>query len=246
MWLGPDVQISNLAATPQGLGTTFEAAWKVLGIPLKTTHEYIEFVPNEHFTSKAAMGPVFIVSVEPEPGGTRLKMRSDVVPSNWAEAAVDSLVIKMSERSQADELAGIKAAAEAGSVPPTTTPTDVIAAHPTLQGYYAALRGGATAFGEGRDLLPLLADDFVFEGPIAGRVAGGDRFVQGVRGFIETVSSISFMQAVTGTNGAAVLYDAEMPGGAVRLSEFFEFDGDRISGLRIQYDAADYVAKGGR
>jgi len=45
---------------------------------------------------------------------------------------------------------------------------------------------------------------------------------------------------------AAVLYDAEMPGGAVRFSEFFVFDGDRIVELRIQYDAADYLAKGGR
>jgi hypothetical protein len=32
----------------------------------------------------------------------------------------------------------------------------------------------------------------------------------------------------------------------VRFSEFFEFDDGRIRELRIQYDAADYVAKGGR
>ncbi|MBT1001750.1 SRPBCC family protein [Paenarthrobacter sp. DKR-5] len=114
VWLGPDVQVSNLNLTPQGVGTTFEAAWKVLGIPLKTTHEYTEFVPNEHFTSKAALGPVFNVAVSAENGGTRLSMRSDVVPANWAEAAVDSLVIKMSEHSQADLLASIKTFAEAG------------------------------------------------------------------------------------------------------------------------------------
>lgn len=114
VWLGPDVQVSNLNLTPQGVGTTFEAAWKVLGIPLKTTHEYTEFVPNEHFTSKAALGPVFNVAVSAENGGTRLSMRSDVVPANGAEAAVDSLVIKMSEHSQADLLASIKTFAEAG------------------------------------------------------------------------------------------------------------------------------------
>ncbi|WP_237393843.1 hypothetical protein [Pseudarthrobacter sp. ATCC 49987] len=95
------------------MGTTFEAAWKVLGIPLKTTHEYTEFVPGEHFTSKAALGPVFNVAVAPEDGGTLLRMRSDVVPANWAEAAVDSLVIKISERSQDELLARIKATTEA-------------------------------------------------------------------------------------------------------------------------------------
>lgn len=115
VWLGPDVQVTNLKTTPQGVGTTFEAAWRVLGIPLKTTHEYTEFVPNEHFTSKAALGPVFNVTLAPEDGGTRLTMQSDVVPANWAEAAVDSLAIKISERSMAELLAGIKATAEAGA-----------------------------------------------------------------------------------------------------------------------------------
>lgn len=115
VWLGPDVQISDLKTTPEGVGTTFQAAWKVLGIPLKTTHEYTEFVPNEHFTSKAAMGPVFKVEVSAVDGGTRLDMRSDVVPRNMAEAAVDALVIKMSEHSQAEQLAGIKAKAEAAT-----------------------------------------------------------------------------------------------------------------------------------
>ena len=113
VWLGPDVHISDLKSTPEGVGTTFQVVWKVLGIPLKTTHEYTEFVQDHHFTSKAALGPVFKVEVTPEDGGTRLNMRSDVVPRNMADAAVDALVIKMSERSQAELLASIKARAEA-------------------------------------------------------------------------------------------------------------------------------------
>ncbi|GAB2764777.1 hypothetical protein GCM10027090_38840 [Sinomonas soli] len=115
VWLGPYVRISDLRVAPEGVGTTFEASWRVLGIPLRTTHEYTEFVPNDHLTSKAALGPVFVVAVAPEDGGTRLSMRSDVLPANWADAAVDSLVIKMSERSQEELLAGIKAKAEAGA-----------------------------------------------------------------------------------------------------------------------------------
>lgn len=112
VWLGPDVQISDLVTTPEGVGTTFQASWKVLGIPLKTTHEYTEYVPKSHFTSKAALGPVFRVEVAPGDGGTRLSIRSDTVPRNMAEAAVDALIIKMSERGQAQQLAGIKAKAE--------------------------------------------------------------------------------------------------------------------------------------
>lgn len=119
-------------------------------------------------------------------------------------------------------------------------------ANPTLTRYYQVLGAGIDAYADGQDLLPLLAEDFVFEGPIAGRMAGADRFAHGVRGFIENVRTIAPLQVVTGDARAAVLYDAELPGGTVRFSEFFAFDGDRIAELSIQYDAADYVAKGGR
>ena len=121
-----------------------------------------------------------------------------------------------------------------------------LAGHPTLSRYYEILGAGIDAYADGRDLLPLLTDDFVFEGPIAGRVAGGSRFAHGVRGFIETVREITLLQVVTGEGGAAVLYDAEMPGGTVRFSEFFELEGERIRELNIQYNAADYLANGGR
>jgi hypothetical protein len=116
---------------------------------------------------------------------------------------------------------------------------------PTLRRYYGILTGGADQYQDGRDLLPLLTDDFVFDGPIAGRMAGGARFTHGVRGFIEAVRDITILQTVVTSAGAAVLYDASLPNGTVRFSEFFKFDGDRIQELRIQYNAADYVASGG-
>lgn len=117
---------------------------------------------------------------------------------------------------------------------------------PVLREYYAILRAGAHAYDGGRGLLPLLTEDFVFDGPIAGRIAGAARFAQGVRGFIEAVRELTPLQAVVGTDSAAVLYDAVLPGGVVRFSEFFEFDGGRIRELHIQYNPADYLAKGGR
>ena len=117
---------------------------------------------------------------------------------------------------------------------------------PILRRYYSVLTGGADLYEGGCNLLPLLADDFVFDGPVAGRMAGGSRFTHGVRGFIETVRDITILQVVVTSAGAAVLYDAELPNGTVRFSEFFEFDGDKIRELRIQYAAADYLANGGR
>ncbi len=114
-----------------------------------------------------------------------------------------------------------------------------------LRQYYEVIAGGAEEYGNGGSLLGLLGDDFVFEGPIAGRVAGGERFTHGARGFVETVRAITLLQVVSAPNGAAVLYDAELPGGVVRFSEFFVLDGDLIRELRIQYDAAAYLAAGG-
>ena len=117
---------------------------------------------------------------------------------------------------------------------------------PALRRYYSILTGGADAYLDGRDLLPLLTDDFVFDGPIAGRVVGGERFAHGVRGFIETVREITILQAVVTPVGAAVLYDAELPEGNVRFADFFDFDGEKIRELRIHYAAAEYRASGGR
>lgn len=124
--------------------------------------------------------------------------------------------------------------------------TTALKGNATLGHYYDILGAGIEAYGDGRDLLTLLTEDFVFEGPIAGRIAGGDRFAHGVRGFIETVSTISILQVVAEATGAAVLYDAELPGGTVRFSEFFRLEGERVRELRIQYNPTDYLGKGGR
>ena len=117
---------------------------------------------------------------------------------------------------------------------------------PLLRRYYSILTGGIDAYEGTTDLLPLLAENFTFDGPISGRIAGGVRFTHGIRGFIETVRNITLLQALVTPAGAAVLYDASLPNGTVRFSEFFEFEGDKIRALRIQYPAADYIAGGGR
>ncbi|NUP74719.1 MAG: hypothetical protein HOQ07_08745 [Sinomonas sp.] len=125
------------------------------------------------------------------------------------------------------------------------SPEGIIDASAVLRTYYAILLGGIEKYGDGHELLPLLDDHLTFDGPVAGRVEGAARFARGVRGFIEAVREIDFVQAVTTDDGAAVLYDAVLPNATVRFAEFFEFAGGVIKELRIHYNAADYAAAGG-
>ncbi|MGR6919167.1 nuclear transport factor 2 family protein [[Actinomadura] parvosata] len=114
-----------------------------------------------------------------------------------------------------------------------------------LKSYYRVLTGGIENYDEGRELTPLLADDLEFEGPLAGHVTGAARFRQGVKGFVATVGKIEMIQEVHGSEGSAVLYDAHLPKGIVRLAEFFSFADGKIQRLRLQYDPAAYLAGGG-
>ncbi|MGI5171528.1 hypothetical protein ACQEU3_45010 [Spirillospora sp. CA-253888] len=118
-------------------------------------------------------------------------------------------------------------------------------APPVIRAYYQVLTGGIEHYEDGRDLLPLLADDLDFEGSIAGRVTGAARFKEGVKGFIANVTGIDLVQEVHGPAGTATLYDAHLPKGTVRIAEFFGIADGRIQRLRLQYDPADYIAKGG-
>lgn len=115
-----------------------------------------------------------------------------------------------------------------------------------LDSYYRVLTAGAAAFDGGRTLRPILAPGLAFEGPIAGRVAGAERFIKGVSGFVETVRVLHLLQRLEVGSRAATLYDAELPGGIVRFAEFFEIAGGRIESLQLLYDATEYVARGGR
>jgi len=47
-------------------------------------------------------------------------------------------------------------------------------------------------------------------------------------------------------DAAAVLYDADLPGGTLRLAEFFRFDGGQIASIKLLYDLARYTALGRR
>ena len=115
-----------------------------------------------------------------------------------------------------------------------------------LAEYYRLLTSGPDAYGDGSAMAALLDPDLDFDGPIAGHIRGAARFVQGVAGFVASVRGIDPTELVVGDGQAATLYTAALPGGAVRFSEFFTFRDGMIAKLHVQYDPADYMAKGGR
>ena len=117
---------------------------------------------------------------------------------------------------------------------------------PVVRTYYDILAAGSASFNEGHELRAILADDLVFEGPIAGHVVGAERFIKGVSGFIETMRGLSMLHQVHAADTAATLYDAQMPGGTVRFAEFFQIEDGKIRSLRLLYDATEYRARGGR
>lgn len=116
-----------------------------------------------------------------------------------------------------------------------------------LRDYYRILGGGPDAYQEGARLRDLISPHLDFTGPVAGhRPDASEGFLQGVAGFIATVTGIEFIQDVHDDAGSAVLYNATMPGGTVVFAEFFTFDDGRISTLHLHFNGQQYLDKGGR
>lgn len=113
-----------------------------------------------------------------------------------------------------------------------------------VRSYYAVLRAGAPL--DPDRLRALLAPDLVFEGPIAGQRVGAEPFIKGVAGFVQAARSLDMVHELHAGEYAATLYDAELPGGSVRFAEFFQVRDGRICSLRLMYDPAEFLSRGGR
>ena len=115
-----------------------------------------------------------------------------------------------------------------------------------VSAYYGSWRDGIASF-DGSRLTEILAEDLEFEGSIAGKRRGSAGFIVGLRRFVEGLKApIEVRQRVESGDLAAVLYDAEIPGGVMRFAEFFRVENGRIASLKLLYDAAQYRALGGR
>ena len=116
-----------------------------------------------------------------------------------------------------------------------------------VRAYYDSWKNGIASFDRDR-LTEILAADFDFEGPIAGKRRGPSAgFIAGLQRFVEGLQRpIAVLQEVDAKDQAAVLYDAELPGGVMRFAEFFELKDGHITALKLMYDATQYRALGGR
>jgi hypothetical protein len=110
-----------------------------------------------------------------------------------------------------------------------------------VSAYYEILQAGAESYDPER-LRSILVPDLDFDGPIGGHVHGADRFTRGVAGFIQTQQGIRFLQQVVTPGEAAVLYDADLPGGTLRFAEFFPFDGGLLASIKLLYDPGRYTS----
>jgi len=124
-----------------------------------------------------------------------------------------------------------------------TTITD---AATLVRGYYDSWQNGIATFDNER-LSDILAEDLDFEGSIAGKRRGAAGFLVGLQRFVEVLKApIHFQHQVEAGDLAAVLYEAELPGGSMRFAEFLRVDGGRIASINLLYDPAQYRALGGR
>jgi hypothetical protein len=115
-----------------------------------------------------------------------------------------------------------------------------------IDAYYGSWRGGIESFAETR-LATILAEDLDFEGPIAGKRRGAAGFIGGLKRFVEGLQApIRVLQQVDSIDGAAAVYDADLPEGSMRFAEFFAVGEGRIKAIKLLYDAAQYRLLGGR
>ena len=115
-----------------------------------------------------------------------------------------------------------------------------------VSAYYGSWQNGIASFDAAR-LAEILAEDLDFEGSIAGKRRGSAGFIAGLQRFVVGLKPpLQVQQRVEAADLAAVLYDAEIPGGSMRFAEFFRVEDGRIASIRLLYDAAQYRALGGR
>lgn len=114
-----------------------------------------------------------------------------------------------------------------------------------IHAYYDNLENGTASFDEQR-LRQILAPDLRFEAPMAGRSVGAEGFIKGAAAFAETMRGMTMLEQLCTDEAAATLFDAEMPGGTVRVAEFFQIADSKIQSLRLLYDVHEYQARGGR
>ncbi len=123
----PDVEISDVKVTPEGVGTTWQAevrppGLKHLGMTARMMSEITEVVPSRRIALKSSMptGRMFKFdgtwtwTFEPGNGGTKLTVAYEEL-ANWAVYVFDRLTEKQQNREMNAYFADLKTTLEAAS-----------------------------------------------------------------------------------------------------------------------------------
>ncbi len=110
-----------------------------------------------------------------------------------------------------------------------------------VRAYYDTWQNGMGSFDDGR-LRELLAPDFVYEGPIAGRRVGPESFVIGLGRFVNTLKAMRMLQQLHAAGESAAVYDCDLtsPAGTFRFAEFLRIENDKIHEVKLVFDATQF------
>ena len=106
--------------------------------------------------------------------------------------------------------------------------------------YYDCWKGGDATYDEAR-LRGVLHERLIFESP-TGRKEGVDEFLPGLARFTKTLKSREMRQIFAVDGEAAAIYDCALtaPVSTLRCAEFFQIVGERITAIRLVFDASAY------
>jgi ketosteroid isomerase-like protein len=110
-----------------------------------------------------------------------------------------------------------------------------------VRAYYDTWQNGMGSFDAGR-LRDLLAPDFVYDGPIAGRRVGPESFVVGLGRFVNTLKSMRMLQQLQVGDESAAVYDCDLtsPAGTFRFAEFLRVRNGKIQEITLVFDATRF------
>jgi hypothetical protein len=85
-----------------------------------------------------------------------------------------------------------------------------------------------------------LAEDLDFQGSID-TFTKADDFIAALSQFRQMLKSITILKSFYDAEGASLLYDCDTasPAGIIRTAEFFTVSGNRISEIRLVFDATE-------
>lgn len=85
-----------------------------------------------------------------------------------------------------------------------------------------------------------LADDLDFRGSID-ELSTAAEFLNSLSQFVTLLKEVKLVESYFGEDGGALLYDCitNTPAGTVRSAEFFKVTGDKITEIRLVFDATE-------